>query len=103
MSECEYKAIIKDGKLAKEIADATSQYQDQLIASLEYAKQVESTEDYKRLSLTFGHVLATLGQSILFPIYRRHPALTPDILKETLAKEAQRHNGSDGASPRQPT
>ena len=84
----EYKAVIKDAKLAKEVCDATSLYQDQLIASLNHAKQSGNEDDFKRLKQTVGHVLATLGSSILFPIYRQHPSLTPELLKDIIAKEA---------------
>jgi len=95
----EYKAVIKDAELAKEILDATARYQDELCASLQRAKQVESADDYKRLRLTVGHVLATLGGSILFPIYRRYPYLTPDSLKDIIAKEAQQSGAVNSRPP----
>ena len=36
-----------------------------------------------------GAVLAELGSSILFPLYRLHPHLTPELLEQTFENEKQ--------------
>jgi len=93
-----YKAVIKDTNLAEEFNRLTSEYQDHLIELLDKAKCIELPSDHHRLALTVGHVLATLGESVLFPIYRQHPSLTPDQLKGIIEKEAEQH-GRQTSSP----
>ncbi len=91
----EYKAVIRDARLAEEIVSITSEYQDQMTALLERAKRVETTDDYKRLALSVGHVLATLGETVLFPIYRQHSSLTPEVLKAIIQKDAKPDGGEN--------
>ncbi|WP_309386974.1 hypothetical protein [Cerasicoccus frondis] len=82
-----YHANVPDRALAKELSDITSAYQDSLIEVLDKSKEALSEDEHRELALVVGHVLATLGSSIFFPIYRQHPELAPNALKDIFDKQ----------------
>ena len=51
---------------------------------LEQAEHAEPPEEHEKFRAACGTVFVDLGQSLLYPIYRRHEELVPDDLKGDL-------------------
>jgi hypothetical protein len=86
------RVVIRDSALARELETLTSCYQESLIAILRKARGTETTGDHHASALAVGEVLAAIGSSVLFPIYRMHPALTPEALKECVERDREKQN-----------
>jgi hypothetical protein len=85
----DHRIVIKDAGLAEEMNRITTAFESQLVALLDRARGIEQAEDFNALATGVGHVIAIIGQDICFPLYRTHPALTPEIIKSCMDKEAQ--------------
>lgn len=71
-------------ELAREVLSVVSNFESRLMQVLDKSKAIELPEEHKRFGLAVGQVVAQLGDSLLFPIYRRHKELVPDNLKGEL-------------------
>ena len=48
------------------------------------SEATESAEEHKTFTTAVGRVLCELGDSLLYPVYRRHKELAPMIFKGEL-------------------
>ena len=71
-------------ELAKELLTLVSEFETRLMGLVEKSKETESTEEHKIFADAVGRVLSELGDSFLYPIYRRHKQFIPDQLKGEL-------------------
>jgi hypothetical protein len=71
-------------ELAIELLSVVSEFESHLMRLLEKSKTIESEDEHKRFSNAVGHVIWELGESLLYPVYRRHKELVPDELKGEL-------------------
>jgi hypothetical protein len=71
-------------ELAREVVSIVSTFDAQLMQLLNKSKDTELEHEHKKFALAVGHVLAQLGDSLLYPIYRRHKELMPDELRGEL-------------------
>jgi hypothetical protein len=76
--------LLSHAELASEVLSVVSGFESRLMQMLDKSKTTESADEHKRFALAVGHVLAQLGESLLYPIYRRHKELVPDQLKGEL-------------------
>lgn len=78
------KNLFSNPELAKEVLLTVSNFERQLMEIMGKSKNTESEDEHKRFARAVGEVLAQLGDSFLYPIYRRHKQLVPDELKGEL-------------------
>ena len=71
-------------ELAKELTEVVSNFDKQLMAVLEKAKKVESSDEYIKICDAIGAVAYETGERLLYPIYRRHKELIPEKIKGEL-------------------
>lgn len=76
--------LFSNSELAKEVLSEVSAFERQLMQILDKSKNTEPTDEHKRVARAVGEVLAQLGDSLLYPIYRRHKQLIPDEFKGEL-------------------
>ena len=76
--------LFSDLALAKEFMESTTQFEARLRELLRKSKAVEPSEEHKKIASAVGHVLAGLGQSLWYPILRRHKELIPESMKGEL-------------------
>lgn len=70
--------------MAKELVGVVSEFEKQLAEVLKKSEKVESAEEYRKVKLAVGYVLAEVGERLLFPVFRRHKELIPDEFKGEL-------------------
>lgn len=73
---------ITNKETARNLLDLAESFQENLILQLEDARHTEDDQTIEDLRLTIGEVLAEIGSKILFPIYRKHPEMAPEKLKD---------------------
>ena len=71
-------------ELAKELTEVVSNFDKQLMAFLEKAKEVESSDEFTKIQHAIGAVVYETGERLLYPIYRRHKELIPEAVKGEL-------------------
>jgi hypothetical protein len=71
-------------ELANELLTLTSDFESRLMELVGKSERTESAEEHKRFTTAVGRVLSELGDSFLYPVYRRHKELVPDELKGEL-------------------
>ena len=71
-------------ELAKELTEVVSNFDKQLMALLEKAKEVEPSDEYTKIRDAIGAVACETGERLLYPIYRRHKELIPEAVKGEL-------------------
>jgi hypothetical protein len=76
--------LLANQELAKEVLSEVSAFERQLVQILVKSKSLESADEHERFARATGEVLAQLGESLLYPIYRRHKQLVPDEFKGEL-------------------
>jgi hypothetical protein len=76
--------LLSDGGLAKELLGIVSGFEKRLAEFLEKTQKAESPEEHRKVKLAAGHVLAEVGEQLLFPVLRRHKELIPDEFKGEL-------------------
>ena len=82
-SEAPFNLLASMG-LAKEVVDAISEFEKNLMQLLGKAKETEPAEDSRKFERACGSVAFELGENLLYPIYRRHKELIPENLKGEL-------------------
>ena len=70
--------------LAKELLDLVADFETRLMKLVDKSKEIETSEEHKRLTNAVGGVLYEHGRWLLYPVYRRHKGLIPDDLKGEL-------------------
>lgn len=76
--------LFSHAELASELLSVVSDFESRLMRLLEKSKTIESEDEHKRFTTAIGHVMWELGDSLLYPVYRRHKDLVPDELKGEL-------------------
>ena len=76
--------LLSDSGLAKELLGLVSDFEKRIAEFLEKSKKVEPAEEHRKVKLAAGHVLAEVGEQLLFPVFRRHKELIPDEFKGEL-------------------
>lgn len=76
--------LFSSSELANEVLSVVSDFEHRLMQILNKSKNVESEEEHKRFAQAAGEVLSQLGDSLLYPIYRRHKQLVPEESKGEL-------------------
>jgi hypothetical protein len=78
------KNLFSNPELASEVLLTVSNFERQLIEIMGKSKGIEPEDEHKRFARAVGEILAQLGDSLLYPIYRRHKQFVPDDLKGEL-------------------
>ena len=73
--------LLSQPEFAREVVSVVSTFDAQLMRLLKKSKETEPEHEHKKFALAVGYVLAQLGDSLLYPIYRRHKELMPDEVK----------------------
>jgi hypothetical protein len=76
--------LLSDSGLAKELLGLVSEFEKRLAEFLKKSEQVEPAEEHRKVKLAVGHVLAEVGEQLLFPVFRRHKELIPEEFKGEL-------------------
>jgi hypothetical protein len=77
--------LFSNTELATEALAIGAEFEKQLMALLRKAMAEEPEEEGNRFRLATGHLLASLGDYLYSPIWRRHPSLVPaEIHRELL-------------------
>lgn len=71
-------------ELAQELLALVSEFDSRLMRLVDKSEQMQSAEEHQRFTSAVGRVVYEVGESFLYPIYRRHPELMPDDLKGEL-------------------
>ncbi|MGJ8673601.1 hypothetical protein, partial [Rubritalea sp.] len=67
---------------AKVILNMVNEHVRSLNETLEAMRPVLSTEDFRTFAHSVGHTLSTYHEKVERPIYRNHPSLAPDTLRD---------------------
>jgi hypothetical protein len=67
-------------ELAKELLALVSEFDSRLMELVDKSEQMESAEEHKRFTSAVGRVSYEVGESFLYPVYRRHAQLRPEDL-----------------------
>jgi hypothetical protein len=70
--------------LAQELLALVSEFDSRLTELVDKSERTESSEEHKRFTSAVGRVSYEVGESFLYPIYRRHPECIPQDLKGEL-------------------
>jgi hypothetical protein len=76
--------LLSDSGLAKELLELVSDFEKRIAEFLEKSKEVEPADEHRRVKLAAGHVMAEVGERLLFPVFRRHKELIPEEFKGKL-------------------
>jgi hypothetical protein len=76
--------LLSDSGLAKELLGLVSEFEKHLAEFLKKSEKVEPAEEHRKVKLAVGHVLAEVGEQLLFPVFRRHKELIPEEFKGEL-------------------
>ena len=68
-------------ELAKELVALVSDFEARLMQFVAKSEKSEPAEEHRRFTTAVARVVAELGDSFLYPVYRRHKELVPDELK----------------------
>jgi hypothetical protein len=79
-----FNNLFSNPELAQQVVSLVSAFDAQLTKLIQKSKETEPEHEQKKFALAVGHVLVQLGDSLLYPIYRRHKELVPDELKGEL-------------------
>jgi hypothetical protein len=71
-------------ELAKELLQAVSQFEERLHAIADKSKELEPADENQKFNRAWGSVVWELGRNLLYPIYRRHPELIPEEMKNEI-------------------
>ena len=73
--------LFANAELAQEVLGLVSEFENRLIALIQKSDKSEPEHEHKKFAGAAGHVLAEMGDRLLYPIYRRHKELVPNELK----------------------
>jgi hypothetical protein len=74
--------MIADRQRAVAVSKAAEEFIKQLSLTLKAAQSSGSTQDVERLRKSIGEVVGTLEMALLWPLYKQHPDLEPENLKD---------------------
>lgn len=74
--------MIADRQQAVAVSKAAEEFIRQLSLALKAAEANSSNEEFERLRRAVGQVIGTLETDLLWPLYKRHPELEPENLKD---------------------
>ena len=78
--------MIADPDSARAVSNAAEQFLRELSEALELARGTEPAADFERLKQAVGVVVGTLEVDLLWPLYKHHPNLEPENLKNWEAR-----------------
>ena len=78
--------MIADSTSARSVSEAAEQFLHQLSEAFELERGTASPADFERLKQAVGVVVGTLEVELLWPLYKQHPDLEPDNLKNWEAR-----------------
>jgi hypothetical protein len=73
--------MISDRHRAVAVAEAAEEFIKELSLALKAAQANGSAEELERLRKSIGEVLGILETELLWPLYKQHPDLEPENLK----------------------
>jgi hypothetical protein len=73
--------LFTDINLAKEVLLAVSDFEQRFEQLSEKSEKIEPAYEHKKFRAAWATVAVQLGQSLLYPIYRRHKELIPEEFK----------------------
>jgi len=71
-------------ELAEQLLALVSEFDSRLMQLVDKSEQMQTEEEHRRFTSAVGRVSYEVGESFLYPIYRRHPELIPEGLKGEL-------------------
>jgi hypothetical protein len=74
--------MITNSTSALAVSKAAEQFIQELSRSLELSRATDSPTDFERLKQAVGSVVGTLEVDLLWPLYKQHPDLEPENLKD---------------------
>jgi pyruvate/2-oxoacid:ferredoxin oxidoreductase beta subunit len=74
--------MITSVELATEISAAGERFVEKLSKCLIEAQSSCSPEEYEQFKKAVGSVVGTLELDMLWPLYRKHPGLEPENLRD---------------------
>jgi hypothetical protein len=78
--------MIADPNSARAVSKAAEKFLRELSEALELARGTEPPADFERLKQAVGVVVGTLEVDFLWPLYKQHPDLEPENLKNWEAR-----------------
>lgn len=73
--------LLSSEQLAADLLSSCSDFEARLHDVLAKAKANESAAEYEKLLRAIGEISAALGETLLYPVYRRHASLVPEQLR----------------------
>ena len=73
--------MISDRHRAVAVAEAAEEFIKELSLALKAVQANGSAEELERLRKSIGEVVGVLETELLWPLYKRHPDLEPENLK----------------------
>lgn len=74
--------MISDTSSAQAVSKAAEEFLQTLHRAFEHARGTLSPEEFETLKNSVGSVVGTLEVELLWPLYKLHPELEPDNLKD---------------------
>ena len=74
--------MIGDRERAVAVAQAAEEFIKQLSLALKAAQSSGTAQEVERLRKSIGEVVGTLESALLWPLYKKHPDLEPENLKD---------------------
>ena len=74
--------MITSTQLATEVSAAGERFVEALSKCLMEAQSSCSPEEYEQFKKAVGSVIGTLEMDMLWPLYRKHPELEPENLRD---------------------
>lgn len=75
--------MIPDRESAIGVSTAAEEFIKQLSIALEAVRANGSNAEFERLRTAIAQVVGTLETDLLWPLYKQHPDLEPENLKES--------------------
>jgi hypothetical protein len=73
--------LFSNAGLAKELLKIVADFEDRLWELTSRSEKAEPADEHRKFTLAASHVAYELGEKFLYPVYRRHKELIPDLLK----------------------
>lgn len=74
--------MISDADRARAVSTAAEAFLRELSLALEQVRATGSVDELERLKRAVGEVVGTLEVDLLWPLYKQHPSLEPENLKD---------------------
>jgi hypothetical protein len=76
--------LFLNAALTKELLKVVSDFEDRIGELISKSEKTEPAEEYKKFTVAACHVADELAEKFLYPVYRRHQELIPDLLKSQI-------------------